>query len=123
MQINLPPFPVYRLGQRLTVQCTPQSFAPAQRWRQWSRGVQARCFNAIIIRTAQASQSGRLSTRARSKPLSSSLFIARSMNRKHHYWLGLSWVTKTGMPVELTKLFSHRTTHIVALSALMDHHV
>jgi len=99
LQINLPPFPVYRLGQRLTVQCTPQSFAPAQRWRPVVTGSAGPVFQCHYYPYRQASQSVTVCDSARSKPLSSSLFIARSMNRKHHYCWDYPGY-QNGMPVD-----------------------
>lgn len=116
VQIYLPRFPEYRLGQRLTVQCTPTAFSPTQRWRQWSHGVQARCFNATVVKTSAAPSSLRLSLGRIEATVVG--YIRRGFNEPQASLLsGIILGNQTGMPAELTRAFQATgTTHIVALS-------
>lgn len=116
LQAYVPPWPQYHLGQRLTVRCSPVAFSPAQHWRQWSHGVEARCFKAEVTKLSTSASSFRL----RLGRIESGMveFIHRSFNEPQASLLaGIILGSQSGMPEELTQAFQATgTTHIVALS-------
>lgn len=116
LSVSTARFPSYRVGQRLTVQCQPEAFPPAQRWRQWSRGVVARCFQAKVLSVTAAPDSWRL--RLVRIEMAVVAFIQRSFNEPQASLLtGIMLGYQVGMPVELTRAFQATgTTHIIALS-------
>src|SRR4029077_6295754 len=103
----------YHLGQRLTIQCTPTSFSPAQRWRQWSHGVQARCFKANMSHTSPTPNSLRL--RLGNIEAVVVEYIHQSYNEPQASLLaGIILGNQNGMPPQLTQAFQATgTTHII----------
>ncbi len=116
VQISLPRFPEYHLGQHLTVRCTPMGFTPTQRWRQWSHGVQVRCFNATVVHLTSVAPSLRLQLGKIEAAVVT--YIHRSYNEPQASLLaGIILGNQNGMPAELTQAFQATgTTHIIALS-------
>ncbi len=116
LQASLPPFPEYLGGQQLTVSCQLEAFSARAKWRQWSHGIQGRCFNAVVM----ASTSGPPSLRRWLTNTEASVvdFIRYNFNEPQASLLsGIILGNQTGMPAELVRAFQATgTTHIIALS-------
>ncbi len=116
LQTYLPEFPQYHSGQRLTVRCTVEAFPATSHWRQWSRGIQARCFQALVLKSSESPPSlRRLLTSIENATVQ---YIHRSFNEPQASLLaGIILGNQQGMPAELTQAFQATgTTHIIALS-------
>lgn len=109
-------YPEYHVGQRVALKCRLEELSPTARWRQWSHGIHARCFQPTVMSVTTAPSSVRVWLGRSEEQLVT--FIHRSFNEPQASLLaGIILGDQSGMPADLSHAFQATgTTHIVALS-------
>ncbi len=116
LQVSLPRYPTFEVGQRLTVRCEVTVWPETRRWRQWSHGLQAQCYDAAVLAARLAPRSWRISLGRIQES------VVKRINRNFvdpqaSLLSGILLGSQDGMPAELVRNFQATgTTHIIALS-------